>query len=56
MYNESDNLDDLEVINDLVAYLEQCLVKNRLDQAKKTIERIIRLFQILNFNLDISDE
>jgi hypothetical protein len=53
MDNESsDSLDDLIVINDLVAYLERCLVENRTIQAKNTIDRIIRLFQILKFNLD----
>jgi hypothetical protein len=53
MDNEtSDNMDDLIVINGLVAYLERCLVENRTTQAKNTINRIIRLFQILKFNLD----
>jgi hypothetical protein len=51
----SDAMDDLIQINNLVIYLEQCVSNNRTQQSKLTIDRIIRLFQLLKFNLDISD-
>jgi fatty acid-binding protein DegV len=51
-----DDMNDIIEINNLISYLEQCVANGRVEQAKKTIDRIIRLLQILKFNLDIMDE
>lgn len=51
----TENMYDLIIINDLVSYLEQCVLNNRHQQAKLTIDRIIRLLQLLKFNMDVSD-
>jgi hypothetical protein len=55
MDDTSDDMNDMIQINNLIIYLEQCIVNNKNQQAKFTIDRIIRLFQLLKFNLDISD-
>jgi hypothetical protein len=52
-----DDMNDIIEINNLISYLEQCVANGRrVEQAKLTIDRIIRLLQILKFNLDIMDE
>jgi hypothetical protein len=52
---DSDTCEDMVVINNLIIYLEQCLSNNKTQKSKLTIDRIIRLLQLLKFNLDISD-
>ena len=55
MDESTENANDMIVINELMIYLEQCVANNRLQQSKNTIDRIIRLLELLKFNIDIMD-